>query len=168
MKVLPWRSFHEATKGLHLFRLASLDVGSKHVGVAVTDESRMFSSPLRSFERLPPRMSPASIGRLALRLQNLSNEWKVAGFVVGLPLLEKGELTPLSREIMELTEKLSVVNEASNEPCLCTFWNERNTSVRARRIISTFSGRRSVVLKNKDTVSASLILQGYIDATKEL
>lgn len=113
-------------------------------------------------------MSPASIDKLALSLQNLSSERKIAGFVVGLPLFETGELTPLSREIMELVEKLSVISDLNNDECMCTFWNECNTTVRARSIISKFSRRRSVLVKNKDTVAASIILQSYLDATQEL
>eukprot|EP00981_Chlorochromonas_danica_P002681 scaffold525_cov170-Ochromonas_danica.AAC.5 len=48
---------------------------------------------------------------------------------------------------------------------ICTFWDERNSTVGARRLVKDMmlSSRRTVMLKYKDSLAASLILQGFLE-----
>ena len=142
-------------------QLASLDVGKKHIGVAISDPSHSFSSPLTIIQRKEPRMSAEAIASLSKSLRHIATEYRVSGFVVGLPVMDDGTITPFCREIMKLLENIEF-QENSNE-ISATLWNERHSSIDARALINQFSTKRNVVLKNKDTVAAALILQGYLD-----
>ena len=145
-------------------QLASLDVGKKHIGVAISDPSHLFSSPLTIIQRKEPRMSAEAIISLSKSLRHIATEHNVCGFVVGLPVMDDGTITPFCREIMKLLENI----EFEENQISATFWSERHSTIDARALIKQFSTKRSVVLKNKDTVAAALILQGYLDKVNGL
>jgi len=156
------RRLEPKSRGL---QLASLDVGKKHIGVAISDPSHSFSSPLTVIQRKEPRMGVEAICLLSKSLRDIVTEHRVCGFVVGLPVMDDGAITPFCREIMKLLENIefSGIDNVS-----ATLWDERHSSVNARALIKQFSTKRSVILKNKDTVAAALILQGYLDKANGL
>lgn len=170
MKVLPWPRFMSMQLQLGAKRrglpLAALDVGKKHIGVAISDPNHSFSSPLAVIHRKEPRMSIEALNSLSKSLNDIVTEHLIGGFVVGLPVMDDGTITPFCKEIMKLCENIECIVDHTD--VCATLWNERHSSVDARALIKKFSTKRSVVLKNKDTVAAALILQGYLDKANGL
>jgi len=132
-------------------KLASLDVGTRRIGVAVSDETRRFAFPLKTLER--PFSRAAS---KMLSLDALVKERGVTGFVVGLPLHD-GKQTRFCKDVVQLMLD-ATPNDASFTLC-----DESNTTVESKRISAQLTPRRSVYLKNKDELSAVLILQRFLN-----
>lgn len=176
--------------------IAALDVGQKHIGLAISDVMRMSVAPVGDISRKPPRMSQQSIDKVSKAIQRFVDKHNVGGIVIGFPLTPDGGVTRFCEEIVNLVSRLDckqpliptpaatggsisgggnsgsvLTNSATvaaesphnnREPLLCTFWDERNSTVGARRVISQMSSRRSVVSKYKDSVAACLILDGFL------
>ena len=71
-------------------RLAAIDFGTVRIGIAITDPSRNFASPLENYNRSDLRGDER-------RFQRLVEEEDIVGFVVGLPINTDGRETPKSR-----------------------------------------------------------------------
>jgi putative transcription antitermination factor YqgF len=155
--------------------LAGLDVGRKHIGLAICPMTIVdvkaygsievpYKYALSNIDSSKARPIQVDYEKLAKKLQSIVDKEQIVGLVVGFPLSKEGEITPLCEEILNLIQvlPLSMPNKP-HEEMLVTFWDERNTSVGARQIAKAISQRRSVAKKYKDSFAASLILQGFLD-----
>jgi putative Holliday junction resolvase len=133
-------------------RVLALDLGSKRIGVAVSDPSETIASPDRVLERTGSRARDhKAIGELVA-------EWGAELLVVGLPLSLSGDDGPAARatreEVAELARDLTVPVELHDE---------RLTTVTASRTLQeakmTADARRRVV----DKVAAAVLLQSWLD-----
>lgn len=135
-------------------RLLGLDVGDKRIGVALSDESATLASGLTTIERVGPKKDRKAIAALVRGHQ-------VADVVVGLPRLLDGSLGPQAQKILQFMEELRPAVKVPVVP-----WDERFTSVVATQALIeggvSRRGRKSLV----DKVSATLLLQGYLDYRK--
>lgn len=135
-------------------RLLGLDVGDKRIGVALSDESRTLASGLSTLQRVGPRKDLKAIAALV-------REHAVSDVVVGLPRQLDGEVGPQAQKVLQFMEELRPVAKVPVVP-----WDERFTSVVATRALVeggvSRRDRRQVV----DKVSATLILQNYLDYLK--
>lgn len=135
-------------------RLLGLDVGDKRIGVALSDESATLASGLTTLERVGPRKDLKALAALV-------REHEVSDVVVGLPRHLDGSLGPQAQKVLQFMDELRPVVKVPVVP-----WDERFTSVMATRALIeggvSRRGRRSVV----DKVSATLILQNYLDYRK--
>ena len=59
--------------------LVGLDLGTKTLGVAVSDRSKIIASPLSTIQRNGTKKD-------LLKLQEILNDYEIGGFIVGLPL----------------------------------------------------------------------------------
>ncbi len=136
-------------------RALGLDLGSNRVGVAVRDSAGAVATPIETVER---RDHPGSSG-LHQRIARLVEEWEADAVVVGLPVSLDGSSGPAAdgarKEIDALGDALSV-------PVVP--YDERLTTVTAERSLMeqgvTGAARRQIV----DSVAATVILQGWLDA----
>jgi putative Holliday junction resolvase len=133
-------------------RVVGLDLGSRRIGVAVSDPTGTIASPHDVLERSGDRDSDhAGIARLVAELG-------AARVVVGLPLSLSGAAGRAAREVTEEAEALAKVVGVPVE----TF-DERLTTVTAERTLSEqglrAKQRRAVV----DKVAAAVILQAWLD-----
>jgi len=111
MKILKWNSpiIIDLLHSPISFKIASLDVGTKYVGVAITDETRRLVVPIKRDIRRKTsvqynRMSDQSIQSFNHDLNNLISTHNIRLIVVGLPL-HMFQLTPLADEIIDLMMK---------------------------------------------------------------
>ncbi len=133
-------------------RVLALDLGSKRIGVAVSDPSETIASPDRVLERTG-LARPRSQGH-----RELVAEWGAELVVVGLPLSLSGDDGPAARatreEVAELALALTVPVELHDE---------RLTTVTASRTLQeakmTADARRRIV----DKVAAAVLLQSWLD-----
>jgi putative Holliday junction resolvase len=132
-------------------RLLGLDVGTKTVGLALSDATRSIASALVTLRR----------SRLAddLReLLDLAARHGVGGFVVGLPLNLDGSAGPRAQ-----ATRAFVRNLAKATPLPVAYWDERLSTVAAERVLLDADMSRKRRAEVVDKVAATLILQGALD-----
>ena len=133
-------------------RSFGLDVGSRTVGVAVSDALGVTAQPVTTLRRTNLRADLAQLRRLA-------EEHDVGHAVVGLPLNMDGSEGPSAAEARRLGDSISRTLGIPVE-----YWDERLTTVAATRMLVeadvSRARRRAVV----DKIAAVLILQGWLDA----
>lgn len=133
-------------------RYLGLDVGSKRIGVAVSDELGLTAQPVLTLERKRnPREDLRSLGRLARR-------FGVAGIVVGHPLHLSGEASSRSVKAGEFAADLREFTGLSVH-----LWDERLTTNEAHQILYQAGHDRQKHRKVVDQVAAVLILQSFLD-----
>jgi putative Holliday junction resolvase len=132
-------------------RVIGIDVGTKTLGLALSDATRNIASALVTLRR----------SRLAddlKRLLELATRHGVGGFVVGLPLNLDGSEGPRAQATRAFARNLGRATELP-----VAYWDERLTTVAAERTLleADLSRRRRAEVIDK--VAATLILQGALD-----
>jgi putative holliday junction resolvase len=136
-------------------RLMGLDVGTKTIGLALSDVTRVVASPLETIRRQKFTLD-------ANRLLQLVSLHDIGGLVIGLPLNMDGSEGPRSQSARSFGRNLTRL-EGFPEGVALTFWDERLTTVAAERALleaDMSRKRRSEVI---DKMAATLILQGALD-----
>ena len=134
-------------------RLLGLDVGTKTIGLALSDTRRVIASPMETLRR--GKRFAEDAGRLAeiVRAQD------VAGLVVGLPLGLDGRDTPRTQSVRAFVRNLAAVIELP-----IAFWDERlSTSAVERFLIGELDLTRKRRADVVDRTAAAWILQGALD-----
>lgn len=132
-------------------RLIGLDPGSKTVGVALSDLSRMVASPAENLKR-------GNFRDLAARLEALIKAEDVGGLVVGLPLNMDGSEGPSAQSARQFAENLAARLEIP-----VALWDERLSTAAVERTLidADLSRRRRAEVVDK--LAAAYILQGALD-----
>jgi putative holliday junction resolvase len=136
--------------------LMGLDLGTKTIGVAVSDRERCVASPLRTLRR-------SRFGLDADALLALIAEREIGGLVLGLPRNMDGSEGPRCQSTRAFARNFSARAEIP-----ITFWDERLSTVAAERALleaDTSRKRRAEVI---DHVAAGYILQGLLDRLRYL
>jgi putative Holliday junction resolvase len=131
--------------------LMGLDLGTKTIGVAVSDTGRRVASPLRTVRR--SRFAADAAALLAI-----AAERAIGGLVLGLPRNMDGSEGPRAQSARAFARNLAALTELP-----ITFWDERLSTVAAERALleaDTSRRRRAEVI---DQVAAGYILQGLLD-----
>lgn len=136
-------------------RAMGLDVGSKTVGVAVSDP---FGWTAQGIEIV--RIDEANENFGYERIQELAKEYEVDTFVVGLPKNMNNTIGPRAEASMRYGKTLE---ELTGLPVI--YQDERLTTVQAEKMLineaNTSRGKRKKVI---DKLAAVMILQNYLDA----
>lgn len=132
-------------------RLMGLDLGTKTIGVAISDVERRFASPVTTIRRTRFTQDAAQLVAEAERLE-------AAGLVIGLPLNMDGTEGPRVQ-----ATRAFIRNMARLTPLPFVFWDERlSTAAVTRSLIEQDVSRakRALVV---DRMAAAYILQGALD-----
>jgi putative Holliday junction resolvase len=133
-------------------RYLALDVGTKRIGVAVSDELGLTAQPVLTLERRPnPREDLRSLARLA-------RKYGVAAIVVGNPLHLSGDQSPRAAKTQAFATELG---ELSGLPI--HLWDERLTTREAHQLLYEAGHARQEHRRVVDQVAATLILQSFLD-----
>ena len=132
-------------------RLLGLDVGSKTIGLALSDVSRSIATPLETLKR-------GKFGDDARWLWALMREHGVAALVIGLPINMDGSEGPRCQSVRQFAKNLLAMADID----IC-FWDERLSTVAAERAMLEADMSRKKRAENVDKVAAAYILQGLID-----
>lgn len=128
-----------------------LDVGTKTIGVAVSDPLRMVASPVETVRRAKFRPD-------AERLALLARKLGVGGIVIGLPVSMDGSEGPRCQSVRQFAANL--------EPYLplpMSFWDERLSTAAVEREMIAHDMTRKRRAEIIDRVAAAYILQGFLD-----
>ena len=133
-------------------RLIGLDVGSKTIGLALSDTRLVIASPLDTIRRRRFRDDVAT-------LLALVDRHAVGGVVIGLPLALAGNDSPRTQSVRQFARNLMAARDL---PAL--LWDERLSTVAVTRemIAADLSRKRRAEIVDK--VAAAYILQGCLDA----
>ena len=132
-------------------RLLGLDVGSKTIGLALSDSRRVIATPIATIRR---RNFWADTSRLIA----LIDERSVGGLVIGLPLTLGGGDGPRTQSVRQFARNLLALRDLP-----IAFWDERlSTAAVTREMIAhDMTRRRRAAIV--DRVAAAYILQGCLD-----
>lgn len=134
-------------------RVMGLDVGTKTVGVAVSDALGWTAQGIETVK------IDEENGELGLsRIGELVKEYRVTEFVVGFPKNMNNTVGPRGEASIAYKEKLE---EEFSLPV--TLWDERLTTMAAERVLIEADVRRKDRKKVIDKMAAVMILQGYLD-----
>lgn len=137
-------------------RLLGLDLGTKTIGLALSDEGQMIATPWQVLERGKFRDAAATLAPLV-------REYKIAGFVVGLPLALDGSHTPRSQAAQAFARNL----QQAFPDVPVVFQDERMSTVAAERAMIEADTRRDRRAERIDAVAAGIILQMWLDRRKD-
>ncbi|MET0145535.1 MAG: Holliday junction resolvase RuvX [Ilumatobacteraceae bacterium] len=136
-------------------RALGLDLGSKRIGVAVSDLTGTIASPLTVIQRARSRRVDHE------RIAALVREEEADVLVVGLPRSLSGGEGPSARaariEVSALASVVGVPVETHDE---------RFTTVTAQRALTESGVRGAAARQVVDKVAAAVILQGWLDARR--
>jgi putative holliday junction resolvase len=136
--------------------LMGLDLGTKTIGVAVSDGMRSVATPLETVKR-------KKFGVDAERLQTLIAGRRVGGLILGLPRNMDGSEGPRCQSTRAFARNFAALWDGP-----IGYWDERLSTVAAEKALleaDTTRKRRAEVI---DHVAASYILQGALDRLRFL
>lgn len=136
-------------------RLMGLDVGTKTIGLALSDTRLVIASPLDTIRRRNFRDDMST-------LLALINRHGVGGVVIGLPLSLAGTDTPRSQSVRAFARNLVVLRDM---PAL--LWDERLSTAAVTRDMIAADMTRKRRAEIVDKVAAAYILQGCLDAIRQ-
>jgi putative Holliday junction resolvase len=134
-------------------RLMGLDVGTKTIGLALSDTRLVIASPLETLRRR---------GRFrddAAALFALVDRHDVGGLVVGLPLSLAGIDSPRTQSVRQFARNLLALRDLPT-----AFWDERLSTAAVTREMIAHDMTRKRRAEIVDRVAAAYILQGFLDA----
>ncbi|MGY8986030.1 MAG: Holliday junction resolvase RuvX [Sphingomonadales bacterium] len=135
-------------------RLMGLDIGTKTIGLALSDFTLTIASPMETIIR--KKFTPD-----IEKILGYMKEHNAGGFVMGLPINMDGSEGPKCQSIRQFAKNLEKLT-----PLAISFWDERwSTKAVTRTLIEadTSRTRRKEVI---DKMAASYILQGALDRLK--
>ena len=137
-------------------RLLGLDVGTKTIGLALSDVTRSIATPYHTVRR-------TKFTEDAKVIQEAVNEHQVGALVIGLPINLDGSEGPRAQSTRAFARNLAARIEVP-----MVFWDERlSTAAVVRHLIEAGASRkrRAQVI---DRMAAAYILQGALDRLNRL
>lgn len=137
-------------------RLIGIDVGTKTLGLALSDVLRTVASPLETIRRRKFSLDAA-------RLLELATEHRIGGFVIGLPANLDGSEGPRAQSTRAFARNL-----ANLTPLPMLFWDERLSTAAAERTLIEADASRKRRGEVIDKLAATIILQTALDRMRAL
>jgi putative Holliday junction resolvase len=132
-------------------KLLGLDLGTKTIGVAISDGMRYSATPLETIRR-------SKFTADAERLTFLIADNRAAGIVLGLPLNMDGSEGPRAQSTRAFARNLARLIEIP-----IAFWDERLSTSAVTRTLIEADVRREKRAEVVDKLAASYILQGALE-----
>ncbi|MBS0243817.1 MAG: Holliday junction resolvase RuvX [Proteobacteria bacterium] len=132
-------------------RLIGVDVGTRTLGLALSDVSRMIASALETIRRTKFKADSE-------RILTIAQEHGVGGWVVGLPLNLDGTAGPRAQASRAFARNLAALS-----PLPILLWDERLSTAEAERMLIEADASRRRRAEVIDKLAATIILQGALD-----
>ena len=132
-------------------RLIGVDMGSKRVGLSISDENRKIATPIKT-------INYDNIQTLVYELRKLINENNVHAIIFGNPKNMDGTEGSSSQSVKD---KAKIISEKIQIPIF--MWDERLSTVGAFNLSSQLDINVSKRVKNIYENAAAFILQGVLD-----
>jgi putative Holliday junction resolvase len=132
-------------------RLMGIDLGTKTIGLALSDVERRLASPLETLKR-------GKFSADAAQMLAKADQFDVAAFVIGLPLNMDGTEGPRVQ-----ATRAFVRNMGALTPRPFLFWDERLSTAAVTRSLIEQDVSRAKRAAVVDRMAAAYILQGALD-----
>jgi putative Holliday junction resolvase len=132
-------------------RLLGVDLGTKTIGLALSDVERRIATPLETLKRTKFTPDAGAIRRIVER-------FGVGGLVVGLPLNMDGTEGPRSQATRAFVRNLKPLIKIP-----VAFWDERLSTMAVTRTLIDADASRARRSALVDKMAAAYILQGALD-----
>lgn len=132
-------------------RLMGLDVGTKTIGLALSDVERRIASPLETIRR-------TKFTKDAEALLALAEKHGVGGLIIGLPVNFDGSEGPRAQSTRAFARNLAAMTALP-----IAFWDERLSTAAAERALLEADRSRKRRAELVDKMAAAFILQGALD-----
>jgi putative Holliday junction resolvase len=137
-------------------RLVSLDLGTKKIGIAVSDETQAVTRGIRTL----PRGSWKSVLE---EVSSILRDFDAVGLVIGLPLETDGTESPMSEDARRIARNFSLSIEIP-----VALHDERVSSYAARGTMWETGKDQDTVRANVDSEAAAIILDDFISFRNQL
>ena len=132
-------------------RLLGLDLGSKTIGLALSDVSRTIATPYDTIRR-------TKFTKDAEELLAIVDKQGVGGLVLGLPVEMDGYEGPRCQSARSFAANLMRLRDVA-----ITFWDERLSTAAVTRTLLEADSSRKRRAEVVDKMAAAFILQGLLD-----
>ena len=132
-------------------RVIGVDMGSKKVGISISDENRKIATPLKTIDY-------KNIEYLANEIQKIVKDSSIDAIIFGNPLNMDGTKGSAAQSIKD---KIKLLSDTIDLPMF--LWDERLSTVGAFNLSSQLDINVSKRVKNIDKNAATFILQGVLD-----
>lgn len=137
-------------------RLMGLDLGTKTIGIAVSDAMQSIATPVTTIQR-------TKFSKDILELEKLIKEFEVGGFILGWPLNMDGSEGPRCDATRSFADEMGKFLIEQNP--FIAFWDERLSTQAVDNFLDNTvnmnrKNRKSVI----DKLAAQVILQGALDS----
>lgn len=132
-------------------RLMGIDLGTRTIGLALSDVERRLASPLATLKRGKFTVDAA-------KLLARAKEFDVGALVIGLPLNMDGSEGPRAQATRAFVRNLGAL-----APIPCAFWDERLSTAAVTRALIGQDVSRAKRAQLVDRMAAAYILQGALD-----
>ncbi len=134
-------------------RIMALDLGTRTIGVAVSDVTGLIANGIETVRRTSPE-------RDFSRLEQLVAQWEIGEFVLGYPKNMNGTIGERAKVSEQFAEELK-----NRFPGISVvLWDERLSTVAAERVLIDADLQRKKRRKVIDMMAAVVILQNYLDS----
>ena len=140
-----------AEKKKESMRLLGVDLGSKTIGLAVSDPSLKIASPITTLKR-------SKLSSNAIEFSNIIKDYQIGGIIVGLPINMDGTEGPRVQATRDWSLDLARILGIP-----VAFWDERLSTVAVERMMLKADMTRNKRAAKIDQAAAAYILQGALD-----
>ena len=132
-------------------RLLGIDLGTKRIGIAISDYNQKIATPLQTLDK-------SKQGKLIDELESIITENDIKGIIIGNPINMDGTYGKSSQ-----SAKDTAINISNKIDIPVSLWDERLSTVGAFNLSSELDVNVSKREKDIDKFAAAFILQGALD-----
>ncbi len=131
--------------------LVGLDLGEKTIGIAVSDQSLIIATPLKTISR-------KGIKKDLIKLSEILKEYNIGGFVMGLPISLDGTENKQTLKVIKMGDEIKNYFVVPID-----YFDERFSSDVIFKEMRKANLSRSKIKNKIDQQAAAYILQGYLE-----
>lgn len=136
--------------------LLCLDIGTKRIGIAKSDELGIAAYPLTVIER-------RGLKKDFSRIIELCSEHGATKIIVGLPLDQDNRIGTSAKKVLTFVETLKAALAAAHLDIPIETWDERYSTAEAEELMIGADASRKKRRRHIDKVAAALILREYME-----
>ena len=134
--------------------LVGLDLGEKTIGIAVSDQSLIIATPLKTILR-------KGIKKDLIKLSEILKEYNIGGFVMGLPISLDGTENQQTSKVIKMGDEIKNYFVVPID-----YFDERFSSDVIFKEMRKANLSRSKIKNKIDQQAAAYILQGYLEKNR--
>ena len=132
-------------------RLLGIDLGTKRIGIAISDYNQKIATPLQTLDK-------SKQDKLIDELESIITEYDIKGIIIGNPINMDGTYGKSSQSAKDIA-----INISNKIDIPVSLWDERLSTVGAFNLSSELDINVSKRKKDIDKFAAAFILQGVLD-----